>query len=317
MALSALRGLDKLGKKPKKPEKGKQQAVPAQEPPKLKTKGTRIPEQVFHDNKADDGSQIVRSPRVTPQKMSTAVNSMSTGLAMTDPLGVKRETQERREQVIQWMLNGHTHDGQLMSITELSATLNVPMETVEKDLVAIKGTFEKFYTENNVRDVTALAYMLMEMKLQDRGRALALYNIIRGDIQAADDNSLEFKDPKTGKIKKLGALTGRDRSSMYGAMLSSLDLANRATNGIDNLIKLSGGFQKLQQVIHAKNVQINQGNGVQVGMNELQEFARETLGVVLPSARKARNITEVPATIELTDEDREIMAIGEKARGEE
>lgn len=314
MGLSALKGLEGLRKKPKKPEKPKQST---QETPQLRVKATHIPESAFHDNKADDGTQIVRQPRVTPQKMKHAVNTVSTGLAMTDPLGSKRETQERREQVVQWMLNGHTHEGKLCSVTELAATLQVPMETVEKDLVAIKGTFEKFYQENNVRDVTALAYMLMEMKLQDRGRALTLYNLIHEDIMAQDDNAFEFKDPKTGKMKKLGALTGRDRASMYGAMLSSLDLANRATNGIDNLIKLSGGFQKLQQVIHAKTVQINQGNGTQVAMSDLQEFARETLSVVLPSNRKIKNIRDTPAIIDLTDEDREIMAIGERERGDE
>jgi len=309
MTLAALAGLDRLGKKAKKTEAIKKPSREAQELPKLKVK---MPEQpIFNDNKMDDGTQIIRTPRTTPARMNHAVNTMQTGLAMTDPLGAKRETQERREEVVQWMLNGHTHDCKLMSVTELAATLNVPMETIEKDLVSIKGTFEKFYTENNVRDVTALAYMLMEMKLQDRGRALSLYNIIRGDIDTADENTVEFKG------KKLGALTGRDRAAMYSAMLSSLDLANRATNGIDNLIKMSGGFQKLQQVIHAKSVQINNGNGVMASTDQLQEFAASTLSCVLPSARKVKNIRDIPAVIELTDEDREIMSIGEKERGDE
>lgn len=318
MSLSALEGLLRSKRKAKKPERIKQQ--PPEDIANVPVLKPKVPvpiEPKFQDNKADDGTQIVRLPRIVPSKMNHAVNKISTGLAMTDPLGVKRETQERREQVIQWMLNGHTHEGQLTSITELSTQLNVPMETIEKDLIAIKGSFEKFYTENNVRDVTALAFMLMEMKLQDRGRALALHNIIMKDISDADENVIEFEDRTTGKKKKLGALTGRDRAAMYSAMLSSLDLANKATNGIDNLIKLSGGFQKLQQTIHAKSVQINNGNGMMMGMDQLQEFAAKTLACVLPSARKSKDIKEIPATLELTEEDKAIMEIGDVERGDE
>ena len=314
MALSALQGIERLNKKKKTTEKPKQSPRES-ETPRLKTSTPTQP--IFNDNRDDLGDQIIRTPRTTQRKMEYAVDKMSNGLAMTNPLGVKRETQERRELVVEWMLNGHTHEGQLLSVTALAETLHVPMETVEKDLVSIKGTFEEFYTANNTRDVTALAYMLMEMKLQDRGRALSLYNIIKGDITTADDNAVEFIDPKTHKTKKLGALTGRDRAAMYSAMLTSLDLANRATNGIDNLIKLSGGFQKIQQTINAKNVQINNGNGQMATMDQLQDFAAETLSCVLPSTRKIKNIKNVPQVIELTDEDREIMDIGHKERGGE
>lgn len=316
MGLKALEGLERHKKKLHKPEKSKQ---PRDfDTPELKVKTPKpAPQATFPDNEDEVGHQIVRTPRLVPKAMVNKVEAKSTGLAMTDPLGSKRETQERREQVVQWMLNGHTHEDRLMSITELAESLGAPMETIEKDLVAVKGAFEKFYQESNVKDITALAFMLMEMKFQDRGRALSLYNLIQGDIQAADDNEAEFRDPKTGKMKKFGALTGRDRAAMYSSALAALDLANKATNGIDNLIKLSGGFQKLQQVIHAKTVNVNNGSGnMAVSMADLQDFAATTLGTVLPSARKLKKVEDVPASIQLTDEDEEILRIGELERGD-
>lgn len=303
MGFNALDGIENLGKKrvpPKRPE-AKQVVLPPEPEPTI---GEPV---------------IVRVPRTTPAAKQKAVNRVesaeanSGAMVATGRLGVQQETQLRRQDVLSWMLNGHLHAGELMSIQQLAESLNAPLKTVERDVASLKEKMANYHIEADSKDVPALAYMLMEMKFQDRGRALALYNIIIQDIQEADDNILEVED-KRGNTKKLGALTGRDRAAMYNAALQAMDLANKATNGMDSLFKMTGGAQKLQNIIKAKQVILQQGGQMIVQQTTLQEFAAKELAGVLPSVRKHNDQLALPPGLTITAEDEKIMEIAEKER---
>ena len=269
-----------------------------------------------------DGHMIVRTPRlaVDPKvKKSADILKEATAPLITAPNGfaVKRETQTRREIIIGWMLNGHMYNGELMSTTELAQQLSVPMETLERDLSTIKTQFSDFYTDPNRTDkeLPAYAYMLLEMKMQDRGRALSLYNAIADDIKALKG---EDENENVGKVKR-ALLSGRDLAAMRSAQLSALDVANKATSGLNELFKLLGGPEKVVNLIKAKTVMLAQGNNNTMG-NMSMDVLQDTIGSmpefrsVLPSTR-TRDKLPLPAFLDVTDEDKEILEIGAKARG--
>lgn len=290
MSSKALQGLENLDKPKKKAPKP--QPVQEAEP--------EIPEQV-----------IVRVPRTTPAPKADKVDAFSESptLLEKNPLGKKEETEYRREQVLSWMLNGHLFNGELCTVNDLAIQLDVPVFTIQNDVAVLKEKMAEFHTTEDLKDVPALAHMLMEMKFQDRGRALALYNIIMNDIKIADDKELKARNE--GKMpQKGGALTGRDRAAMYAAALSALDLSNKATNGMESLFKITGGAQRLQAIIKAKNVTIN--NNTMVAVTHLQELAANSLGAVLPSIRKNNPELPAPKMLELNAEDLKILNMAEK-----
>jgi hypothetical protein len=236
------------------------------------------------------------------------------------PLGLSLETQERREWVLGWMLNGHQHAGRLMTERQLAVALDTTEMTIKVDIAALKEKMGDFFVDQNNTEIPALAYILMEMKFQDRGRALTIYNEIIEDIDKADQEAQAIVDKVlAGKIsamalKSAHRLTGRDRAAMYSSALQALDLSNKATNGMDNLFKMAGGATKLQAILRAKSVQINNYNGATMNIQQLQEFASKELGVVIPSTRLLTG-GDAPKTLELTLEDQEVLAIGEREVG--
>jgi hypothetical protein len=293
MSYKALEGLEsQLGTKPK---------------PKVKPIVKPKPEPVAYTQE-----NVVRVPRTTPAPKIQRVNAFAEAetLLERDGLGKQQHTEERREKVLEWMLNGHLFAGELMTVNELSESLGEFPKTIQGDVAAIKEQMGEFHTTEDLKDVPALAHMLMEMKFQDRGRALALYNIIMGDIRTADIN--EAKKASDGKPSKFGGLTGRDRASMYSAALQALDLSNKATNGMESLFKITGGAQRLQAIIRAKNLTINNNNTTLYTMGQLQELAADALAGVLPSIRRGRPELPMPKTLELDADDIQVLKLGEK-----
>lgn len=270
-----------------------------------------------------NGQMIIRTPRIAVDpKVKKSAEILKEAAAplitATNGFAVKRETQGRRELIIGWMLNGHMYDGELMSTTELANKLAVPMETLERDINTIKTQFSDFYTDPNRTDkeLPAYAYMLLEMKMQDRGRALALYNEIANDIKALkgegdDDNE------SVGRVKR-ALLSGRDLAAMRSAQLSALEVANKATAGLNELFKLLGGPEKVLNIIKAKTVMLAQGNNNTMG-NISMDALQDTIGAmpefrsVLPSTR-TRDKLAMPAFLDITDEDKEILEVGAQAR---
>jgi hypothetical protein len=291
----ALEGLENLGKV-KKP-KAKPQHV------EEVVEDVELPEQV-----------VVRVPRTTPAVKAGQVAEFSDAATLLHKHGLatngKEETEWRREQVLAWMLNGHLHNGDLCTVNDLAISLDTPVLTIQRDVSFLKEKMAEFHTTEDLKDVPAMAHMIMEMKFQDRGRALALYNIIMGDIKAADE--MEVKSRQEGRMpQKGGALTGRDRAAMYAAALSALDLSNKSTNGMESLFKITGGAQRLQQIIKAKNVIINQAGGT-VNVAQLQDMAANVLGGMLPSVRKHNPELALPTTLELDATDEKILNMAEK-----
>lgn len=261
---------------------------------------------------------IVRTPRVVPAARSAAVQKIKdsehgTRMIATGRLGVAAETQARRQSVLEWMLNGHLYDGELRSVQELASILDVHPKVVESDIAKLKSKMADYHVEGDERDIPALAYMLMEMKFQDRGRALQLHNIIIGDIQEADAAANAPKEPdKPGvKPKKEYALTGRDRAAMYNAALQALDLSSKACNGMDQLFKLTGGAKKLADIIKARQLIINNNNTLVVNSNTLQQFVGQEFAGILPSTRKAQPQLEAPASLTLDADELAVMEIGD------
>lgn len=316
----ALEGLDDLletpKKKPQKPEPVKKSKA---RPPVVE------PDVRFPNNEVPGTQrQIVRAPRTTPAKAAKKIQKKKDDAARgiifgPGALGEKRETQQRRELIVNWLLDGHTYEGETVSQSELAKILNVPKETVEYDIAAIKERMSTFYEDKHNKEMPIMAYMLMEMKMQDRGRALNLHNLIMDDIDKADENVMKFKDPETGKVKTVGSLGGRDRAAMYSAAITALDLAHKATNGLDNIFKMVGGPARIMAIIQAKALKATGGTGghsmntigeLQEAMASLPEFQ-----ALLPSTRKIRRLAP-PTFIDVTPEDQEIMNIGARAREE-
>lgn len=324
------RGLDNLNHQSNKKNLAKGAA-------KLASKKTIAELPMLDDDEEDDrpilskkpeaGLQIVRHPRIAVDpKVKKRADEMAASSLLTpvSGLGAKKHTQERRELIIAWLLNGHMYDGRLMAATELADALNVPMETMERDLSTIKQQFSDLYTDPATTDkeLPAYAYMLLEMKMQDRGRALTLYNEIAEDIKAMKMGSEICNDAirDNGPRKKGVVISGRDLAAMRNAQLTALDVASKATSGLDSLFKMLGGPEKVQMIIKAKAVQLNNGNGD----NKMGAFSIETLQdtignmaefrSVLPSTR-SRDKTEMPSFLDVTPEDEEILEIGRTARG--
>ncbi len=296
MSSKALDGLDNLGKTKPKVNKGQYKAKP---------KATTAPVSDIPEN-------VIRVPRTTPAAKADHVERFSeeTTLIAHEGFGKTEITEARREQVLAWMLNGHLHNGRLMTVSELSIALDNPLKTIQHDVARLKEQMADFHTTEDLKDVPALAHMLMEMKFQDRGRALALYNIIMSDIDM-EDAKIAAYIAEYGKPPKSAGLTGRDRAAMYSAALTALDLSNKATNGMESLFKITGGAQRLQQIIKVKNLTLNQANNVVFTTAQLQDIAAEAMGAVLPSARKANPQLVAPPTLDLDAEDIAVMKIGE------
>ena len=264
------------------------------------------------DTRSGLSKQVIRVPRlaVDPKVKKDAEKLKEQGLATLSNLGaVKSHTQLRRSHIIRWMLDGHTFDGALVSPAELAQKLDVPVETVERDLSVIKQQFSDLYTNPDTtnREMPAIAYMLLEMRMQDRGRALALYNEISADIT-------EMKAPaEEGQGKKF-RLSGRDLAAMRNAQLQALDVASKATQGLDSLFKTLGGPEKLTQLIKAKSVAISNGgvqNVQQLSMETLQERVGQMkeFRSVLPSTRE-KDQTQTPAFLDLSEEEEGVLRIG-------
>lgn len=260
----------------------------------------------------DDTERIVRVPRTTPASKSNQTQKLVDGdtLIAKNGFGKSEETELRREKILAWMLNGHLHDGQLMTVSELAEALAAPTKTVQNDVATLKEQMGEYHTTEDLKDVPALAHMLMEMKFQDRGRALALYNIIMGDINKAD--AFEAAQRETPQARKATGLTGRDRAAMYSAALAALDLSNKATNGMESLFKITGGAQRLAAIIKARNITVNNFNGPVFTNAQLQEVVANEMGAVLPSTRKVQPMLEAPTAITLDAADHAILAIGSK-----
>lgn len=315
----ALEGLDDM--LDSKPKKKKQKVVEPE--PKKKPKRVEEPEVRFPGNTVPGTNrQIERSPRTVPMKSAKKIaktkDDATRGIIFgPGALGGKRETQQRREQIVNWLLDGHTFEGESCTVTELAAALKVPKETVESDIAKIKEQMSGFYEDKHNKEMPILAYMLLEMKMQDRGRALTIHNLIMSDIEKADENVMTFVDPETHKKKTIGSLNGRDRAAMYSSALQALDLAAKSTNGLDNLFKIMGGPERIKQILQAKAIQGKGGkNGhsfntmgdLQEAMQSLPEFQQ-----LLPSTRKLKMLNP-PSFITITPEDKEVMAVGMKAR---
>ncbi len=317
----ALEGLDDLVSRVSK-KKDKKEAVTIPPKPKKKTQPSEDPEGTFPDNKEPGtGRQIVRSPRMLPAKAAKKVNEVKDGAARgivfgPGALGDKKTTQIRRETIINWLLDGHTLEGETLTLTELAQVLGVPKETVEYDLAKIKDQMAAMYEDKHNKEMPIMAYMLMEMKMQDRGRALTIHNLIMDDIEQADANSVTIIDPDTLKKKRLNNLTGRDRAAMYSSALQALDLAQKATNGLDNIFKVIGGPDRIKAILQSKALQGTGKGGhkmatigdVQEALSQLPEFRS-----ILPSSRKLSKLPQ-PGFIDVTPEEQELMKVGQQAR---
>lgn len=305
MAMSALQGIESL--KPKKK--------------KLVKPAPAIVADPLEKVASDTAQQRpVRTPRTTTVEVQKRVSTLISGEMISDDgkLGKSIETQSRRQDVTAWMLNGHTYEGELCDVTMLAEKLNVPKRTIDTDIIKIKERMAEFYTkDDDTRDIAALAHMLLEMKFRDRGQAILLYNRVLADLARADEESAKRKkENRFSKLDGFGELSGRDRAAMYSTALAAIDLANRTTNGMESLLKLTGGAQKLQLIIKAKNVQLNKGNGT---MNfeplTIQAMINDMMGSVLPSNRGQNSNIALPAGLQLDSEDERILAIPRQEKG--
>jgi hypothetical protein len=314
----ALDGLDALlGGKPEKkrgPAPGPKKDKPSRALPPYEE-----PEERFPGNKSPGTQkQIVRSPRVIPEtyqakKYNKTKNNAAAGIIFgPGALGEKKKTQQRRETVINWLLDGHSYEGENMSVTELATALNVPIETIETDLNRIKTQMALYYEDQHNKEMPILAYMLMEMKMQDRGRALAIHNQIMSDIDSETTENKIVEINGTG-FKRAG-MSGRDKAAMYSAAINALDLAHKATNGLDNIFKLVGGPERVRAILQARAIQQGAGDGKQIGsMSDVQGMLMTLpeFQSVLPSQRKAGGL-KTPGFLTMTAEDKEVMDIGER-----
>lgn len=314
MPVKALEGIESLAPKKKKVVQPKVAVKTKPAPPPL-----TVPDE---EPSLEDLLNIpVRTPRTTPTFLEKKKDSLLEGAALMDtkktPLGKSADTQERREWVLGWMLNGHQHAGRLMTERQLAVALDSDELTIKHDMHALKDKMGEFFVDQDNTEIPALAYILMEMKFQDRGRALTIYNQIVEDIQEADEHAkfimAEVKANRMSvmALKSANKLTGRDRAAMYSSALQALDLSNKATNGMDNLFKMAGGAAKLQNILKARNVQINNYNGPGMSRQEMYDFASKELGAVIPSTRQLTG-GNAPKVLDLTLEDQEVMAIGER-----
>jgi hypothetical protein len=80
---------------------------------------------------------------------------------------------------------------------------------------------------------------------------------------------------------------------------------------MESLLKLTGGAQKLQFIIKAKNLQINKGDGLQLDAPTIQGMINDLMGGVLPSNRSQNAQLTLPRALELDEEDKRIMMIAE------
>lgn len=305
MGMTALQGVIKLGQAKKKTG-----------PKPVITKPVRAEVHEAPDNQSDAKPKIIRIPRVASVKTQKRVDILTSGESLSDngKLGKSIETQARRQEVTAWMLNGHTHEGELCDVATLAIKLHVPKVIIDRDIKAIKERMAEFYTkDDDTRDIAALAHMLLEMKFRDRGQALALYNRVLEDLAVADAEVEKRKrENRFSKQDGFGAISGRDRAAMYSTALAAIDLANRTTNGMESLLKLTGGAQKLQLIIKAKNVQLNRNNGTfNMEPTTIQSMIANMMGNVLPSNRGQDKSLPLPGFLELDDEDKQIMAISE------
>lgn len=300
MGMKALAGVESLKKK-KKPVKVVQQPLAEKhEQPEEQEEAQPV---------------VVRVPRTTPSNLQKTVDKVAAGAGISDDgqLGKAVTTQLRRQQVMTWMLDGHMLDGELMSKDQLATKLGVPLMHVNQDIKTIKENMAKFYTEDDdTKEIAALAHMLLEMKFQDRGRALKLYNQVLADIRQADLDA-ERRHKTNPFAKGDGKLTGRDRAAMYSTALAAIDLSNRTTNGMQDLLKLTGGAKKLQLIIKAKEIHLNQQNNLTAtSSRSIQNMIADMMGNVLPSARNNNKELAVPNFLQLTEEDASIIEIGEE-----
>lgn len=306
MGMTALQGVIKLGQAKKKTGR---KPIPAPKP--VQAEVHEAP-----DDESEARPKIIRIPRVASVKTQKRVDILTNGESLSDngKLGKSIETQARRQEVTAWMLNGHTHEGELCDVATLAIKLHVPKVIIDRDIKAIKERMAEFYTkDDDTRDIAALAHMLLEMKFRDRGQALALYNRVLEDLAVADAEVQRRKDEnRFSKQDGFGAISGRDRAAMYSTALAAIDLANRTTNGMESLLKLTGGAQKLQLIIKAKNVQLNRNNGTfNMEPTTIQSMIANMMGNVLPSNRGQDKSLPLPSFLEFTDEDKQIMAIAE------
>lgn len=296
MSFSALAGVENLGKT--------KQVAKKKVEPKAQVETVDLPQSV-----------PVRVPRTTPAAKQELVEELSEPVAgaivATNRLGKSAITTARREQVLAWMLNGHQHEGELMSLPHLADALESPLKVVENDVVVLKQKMADYYIKDDQTDTPALAHMLMEMKFQDRGRALALYNIVMADIRASDEQDAVWQKQNPDRVAKQ-SLSGRDRASMYNAALQAMDLAGKATNGMDQLFKLTGGVKKLEKIILHNTQIINNNHTTIVHMNTLQNFVETELAGILPSSRKIVPQLSTSSALEITPEDEEVLTIGDK-----
>lgn len=299
MAMKALAGIESLRKK--------KRVDPPQ--PKVEMPYTEIDEE-------EPAPVVVRVPRTTTSAIQKTVDKMSDGSALidNDNLGESIEIQARRADVMAWMLNGHTYQGELLTEKQLSDKLGVASGTVARDIDEIKQKMAKFYTEDDdTKEIAALAHMLMEMKFQDRGRALNLYNDILKDMKAADEHAAKREAKNQfSKLDGFGRIAGKDRAAMYSAALAAIDLSNRTTNGMESLLKITGGAQKLQLIIKAKNLNVT-NNKIGLDSVSVQTMIEKLMGAVLPSNRAQNPQLKLPPMLDLTLDDENILSIGEEA----
>lgn len=307
MGMTALQGVIKLGQAKKKTGR-----KPLPVPKPVQAEVHEAP-----DDESEAKPKIIRIPRVASVKTQKRVDILTSGESLSDngKLGKSIETQARRQEVTAWMLNGHTHEGELCDVATLAIKLHVPKVIIDRDIKAIKERMAEFYTkDDDTRDIAALAHMLLEMKFRDRGQALALYNRVLEDLAVADAEVERRKiENRFSKQDGFGAISGRDRAAMYSTALAAIDLANRTTNGMESLLKLTGGAQKLQLIIKAKNVQLNKGNGTfNMEPTTIQSMIANMMGNVLPSNRGQDKSLPLPGFLEFTDEDKQIMSIAQE-----
>lgn len=124
-------------------------------------------------------TEVVRQPRNNPEAVSKMVLTDAKA-AFSD----KPAIQQRRISVFKWMMDGCVLDGERFTETELATYLGTRRDTIANDVWHIKQKLGfMFKTDQRIRDeVSAVAGMLRQIHMEDRGRALAEYNRIQGDI---------------------------------------------------------------------------------------------------------------------------------------
>lgn len=267
--------------------------------------------------------RVVRQPRVVPQELDRRVSrgkvvkkKFENDGTVLSSNGWTTETQLRREKVRRWMMDGHMFDGQIMSVHELAPQLGVPIQTIEHDIAKLKDQMKEFYASESEREIASLAYQVLEMQAQDRGRALSLYNRIVTEIDS--EKPIKLKGEDDGETLKFLKSSGRDKAALYTAASTALQQANRSASAMEQLFKLLDGPKKIQNILHAKNVQIVGGGGkggmfTMEGMQEMLSTIPE-MRSLLPSTRHADKLP-MPAMLDITPEDEVVMEIGSKARG--